>query len=771
MTRTRFAGLAGLLCFWLLATFTAQANNPGKVAVWFYDKPTTIEKLTSHSSYPDSPTQRYYITSLAHDLSDSSYGIRIDGFIIVPTIADGSAEFQFCSYADNEIELHIGLTGDPNDMTLVIDQKDHTGINSWVEGQTVALQSEAVLPFTLLFAEAWGSDHFAAGWSCTELGIDHAVIGSDNIAGPDDTTAPTFVTAELDQASDDTVRLVWHADDNQGIWEYDVVRDGTVLTTLSGTVETYDDTTVSPSSSYTFAIVARDALNNSVTSDPIPTTTLDPAPVGSGVGLTGTYFDGEGFTEKTLVRVDSTVDFDWGSGSPDPSMDDNTFTIRWEGTLIPQYSETYTFETLSDDGVLLFIDDRLVISSWRDQSPAWRSGTVDLQAGVPVSIRLDYYEKYGGAVCGLYWKSESTLKEVIPQSQLLPFGWAEGSDVQITTGNSSITSPAFIAGRMGADAESVQITVDGGTAFDAALLDHTNFYGDNASAGGSAFGIALNAAAATEVVASTATDSDTINIVWTPTDISSTTEVTIRRLDSLLLSCSGTGTTLEIDADGDGTYELSGAVGTSFPAAYGTAGSFTAAAKIDGAAAGSLTVHVVDTEVVPAIGCIQGKDRLREIAVTPVAAADSIEWGSATTGITDIGGVATTTTGSEVTLIASLTGTGKVFSRLGENGPIIRFYDTHAFDVKFIDMRRNPVFVSYPDGSRLVANSIEMDPYFPGHEIKMRVITSTPLFENGTKEFWAPSSDFDKNKQYVLYLLTEEEVNGCHVEGDVREVE
>ncbi|HUW81451.1 MAG TPA: Calx-beta domain-containing protein, partial [Phycisphaerae bacterium] len=43
-------------------------------------------------------------------------------------------------------------------------------------------------------------------------------------------------------------------------------------------------------------------------------------PVGDGTGLTGQYYDNMDFTALTLTRVDTTVNFDWATGSPDASI-------------------------------------------------------------------------------------------------------------------------------------------------------------------------------------------------------------------------------------------------------------------------------------------------------------------------------------------------------------------------------------------------------------------------------------------------------------------
>ena len=141
---------------------------------------------------------------------------------------------------------------------------------------------------------------------------------------------------------------------------------------------------------------------------------------GNGTGLTARYFDNSNFTGNTVLRRDHRVNFDWGPYAPAPNLGVDTFSARWSGTVQAQFNETYTFTARSDDGVRLWVNNKLVIDNWRNQSPTERSGTIALQAGVKVPIRLEYYENSGGAVCQLFWSSPSTPRQIVPQSQLYP---------------------------------------------------------------------------------------------------------------------------------------------------------------------------------------------------------------------------------------------------------------------------------------------------------------------------------------------------------------
>ena len=55
------------------------------------------------------------------------------------------------------------------------------------------------------------------------------------------------------------------------------------------------------------------------------------APSGETNGLEATYYNNKDFTGSTLERVDPTINFFWGSGSPDPAIGVNTFSARLGG--------------------------------------------------------------------------------------------------------------------------------------------------------------------------------------------------------------------------------------------------------------------------------------------------------------------------------------------------------------------------------------------------------------------------------------------------------
>ncbi|HZR79849.1 MAG TPA: PQQ-dependent sugar dehydrogenase [Candidatus Binatia bacterium] len=137
-------------------------------------------------------------------------------------------------------------------------------------------------------------------------------------------------------------------------------------------------------------------------------------------GLRAEYFADAALANVALTRTDPTVDFDWGSGSPDPRVPPDNFSVRWTGRVKPDFSETYRFYTTTDDGVRLWVNGKLVIDEWVDQPPTEWSGTVALTGGLAYDIKMEFYERLFGAVARLSWSSPSLPKETIPSSKLEP---------------------------------------------------------------------------------------------------------------------------------------------------------------------------------------------------------------------------------------------------------------------------------------------------------------------------------------------------------------
>ncbi|WP_139997512.1 family 43 glycosylhydrolase [Paenibacillus paridis] len=118
------------------------------------------------------------------------------------------------------------------------------------------------------------------------------------------------------------------------------------------------------------------------------------------------------------------------SGTPD------YHTARFTGTIVPQYTEAYTFHMVGDDGFRLWINGELIIDFWQQKWELPQVSTpVTLEAGKHYDIKVEYLQGWGGAWLRMEWESASQKREIVPESALyLP------PDRTITTKKSDLTS-------------------------------------------------------------------------------------------------------------------------------------------------------------------------------------------------------------------------------------------------------------------------------------------------------------------------------------------
>ena len=164
-----------------------------------------------------------------------------------------------------------------------------------------------------------------------------------------------------------------------------------------------------------------------------------------------------------LSRIDRTVDFRWDRGAPtsdliargelpaDRALGTDDFSARWTGALVPPTTGTYELTVTADDGVRLDVGGRRVIDDWTTSSRAKaRTTSIDLEAGRPYDIRLEYFEGVRDAEVRLTWKqpgAKAPLDEALDA--------ARAADVVIVAGGltgdvegeeMSVSYPGFAGG-------------------------------------------------------------------------------------------------------------------------------------------------------------------------------------------------------------------------------------------------------------------------------------------------------------------------------------
>src|SRR5665213_230215 len=182
-----------------------------------------------------------------------------------------------------------------------------------------------------------------------------------------------------------------------------------------------------------------------------------PSPTAKGAGLFAQYFTNSSTTYTNaanfnptnlfLTRVDPAIDFTWTNGTS-PNLSNGLYTVRWTGQVQPQYSESYVFDVVSDDGVKLWVNDQLLVDKWQTQNGGteW-TNAITLQGGTRYDIKMEYLQIGSKAQAHLYWYSADQSRQIIPNTCLYPTN-APGS-ASISNAPSVITSALSAVGFVG----------------------------------------------------------------------------------------------------------------------------------------------------------------------------------------------------------------------------------------------------------------------------------------------------------------------------------
>lgn len=153
----------------------------------------------------------------------------------------------------------------------------------------------------------------------------------------------------------------------------------------------------------------------------------------------GSYYNGRNFETIAFTREDAAINFGWGWGSPDPSINEDNFSARWRGNFNFDDGD-YRFTVRSDDGVRLFIDGNKVIDSWKGQHYTTFKAIRRLTAGSHLIV-VEYFESIQSAAIKVEWVKLSSVESGPP-----PTGTTGGTPTRTTgTSGGSATPSLYVS--------------------------------------------------------------------------------------------------------------------------------------------------------------------------------------------------------------------------------------------------------------------------------------------------------------------------------------
>ncbi|HSX09002.1 MAG TPA: PA14 domain-containing protein [Candidatus Saccharimonadales bacterium] len=112
------------------------------------------------------------------------------------------------------------------------------------------------------------------------------------------------------------------------------------------------------------------------------------------------YYDNQTLSgTPKLTRLDNTLSFNWGTGSPDSSIPSDHFSARWTRA-ISFTAGSYKFTSTSDDGARIYVDGELVYDNWNGSGLTTVNTTKDINAGTHI-VEYEYQENTGSAQASL----------------------------------------------------------------------------------------------------------------------------------------------------------------------------------------------------------------------------------------------------------------------------------------------------------------------------------------------------------------------------------
>jgi beta-glucosidase len=141
---------------------------------------------------------------------------------------------------------------------------------------------------------------------------------------------------------------------------------------------------------------------------PVPPSALSHDDGGTpSAGLRGEYFgtpDLDG--TPSAVRVDRDIDFRWTFNRPVHEVGTDWFSARWTGTVAIATGDSARLAVEGDDGYRLWLDDSLVIDTYRKVSYGLGATTRPLAAGRH-ALRLEYRQTIGNGRLRLLWRHDT----------------------------------------------------------------------------------------------------------------------------------------------------------------------------------------------------------------------------------------------------------------------------------------------------------------------------------------------------------------------------
>lgn len=121
-------------------------------------------------------------------------------------------------------------------------------------------------------------------------------------------------------------------------------------------------------------------------------------------GVTGEYFNNaklEG--EPEFTRIDKDINFYWESNAPAPELNDDDFSVRWTGYIVPPHSGAYNIGCWGMPVLEIWFEGEKILHHKSKHHAFHQEKAIELEAGKKYKFVYEYKNNFGDGDAKLLW--------------------------------------------------------------------------------------------------------------------------------------------------------------------------------------------------------------------------------------------------------------------------------------------------------------------------------------------------------------------------------
>ena len=121
-------------------------------------------------------------------------------------------------------------------------------------------------------------------------------------------------------------------------------------------------------------------------------------------GVFGEYFANDSLTGKpAFTRIDENINFYWESEAPDKTLDDDSFSVRWTGYLVPPVTGDYKIGCWGMPELEIWLEGEQILKFKNIHHAFHHEKEIHLEAGIKYKFVYEYKNWFGDGDAKLLW--------------------------------------------------------------------------------------------------------------------------------------------------------------------------------------------------------------------------------------------------------------------------------------------------------------------------------------------------------------------------------